>query len=84
MAPQTNGTGKWTFSIVISIVSLVVGLVIGGLNTRVQAEERFVSKDVYLRDQEVVSHKLDRIEAKLDSLVRAVERNTAILDNRRK
>lgn len=80
MAPQ-NGTTRITITVVISVVSLVVGLVVGGLKTRVDVEQRFIPRDVYLRDQSSILGKLDRIEQKLDTLTRAVERNSVLINN---
>ena len=84
MAP-TNGTsnGRWVTTTILTVAALISGLVIGALQTRVEAEERFVPRFTYERDQAALGRKLDRIEQKLDALVRAVERNSARLEERR-
>jgi len=85
MAQRSSGlNGNWpaVVMVVLTAASFMVGIRVGTLQAQASVAEKYLPVARYTEDQRQILHKLDNLERKLDTLVRAVERNTARLERR--
>ena len=77
-----NGNWPAVVMVVLTAASFMVGIRVGTLQAQASVAEKYLPVTRYTEDQRQILHKLDTLERKLDTLVRAVERNTARLERR--
>jgi len=82
---QVRLNGNWPAIVMVALTaaSFLVGIRVGTLQARAEVAEKYLPVARYTEDQRQILHKLDTLDRKLDALVRAVERNTARLEDRR-
>ena len=57
---EKNGNGR-TLTVVVAIITLLVGLALGSMRSQVSASEKFVNRQQYERDRDEINRKLDQL-----------------------
>ena len=79
---RLNGNWPAVVMVVLTAASFLVGIRVGTLQAQTEVAEKYLPVARYTEDQRQILHKLDNMERKIDTLVRAVERNTARLERK--